>query len=445
MGKKRGIIALVVLCVWSLVYSGTLFEDDFTTADNWVTMVGTPTITPGGGVVQVVSAANSQTILKNSTAFPEKFTYSVQCKVNSFNNNVAGFMFCVQADIQGYVFYITGTRQFTLAKCIKSGTNYSFVTIFNGWNSFINPSGNELKVSKNGSETSLFCNGVLLTELSDTSFSSGSIGLYVGNSVDVSFDHALVTDEYNAGQYVNSFKDTFEDNNIFGWAPFNNNPATVKCEGGVLKISDVTQNLVLFTSGIYKNEPCTTIVKNTGGGKTSKYGINYLVIEPSVRAYYFWINANKNYAVSTGGSYTLLGPSTFVHGTTDTLIVTGDYKFMVNGNIVYDSVVNEGLSFNAVGLNIDSGLTLEFDVFRAGDHIVPIIYTPDVKPLYTKAKPSYLLGGVGIVYDIRGRKVATFQNGYKEKLKNLSSGSYYIVIPNDNKNHIVRQAIIKTR
>ena len=447
MIRNRGIIVIVVLCVWSLVYSGTLFEDDFNDANNWVTMVGTPTITPGGGVVQVVSAANSQTILKNSTAFPEKFTYKVKCTVNSFNNNVAGIMFCVDAaDIQGYVFYITNTRQYTLVKCIKSGTTYSFETIIYGWNSFISPSDNELKVSKNGSEISLFCNGVLLLKLSNSVFSSGAIGLYIGNGADVSFDHALVTDEYNAGQYVSGFKDTFEDNDIFGWAPLNNNPATVTCENGFLKISNVTQNLVLFTSGIYKNEPCTTIVKYTGGDKIKKYGINYLVIaSPNIRAYYFFINANRNYAVSTGGSYTLLGPSTFIHGTTDTLIVTNDYKFMVNGNILYDSVVDEGLSFNAVGLSVDSGLTVEVDDFSAGNVIVPIIYNPSIEPLYSKVKASFLLGGSGIIYDIRGRKVATFQGGYKEKLRNLSSGSYYIVIPHKNKNNVIRQAIIKTR
>jgi hypothetical protein len=446
MGKKSVIIAIAVLGVWSMIYSGTLFEDNFDDASKWVTMAGTPTITPGGGVVRVVSAANSQTILKNSTAFPEKFTYSVKCKVNSFNNNVAGIMFCVQADIQGYVFYITNTRQYTLGKFIQTTSGYSYVGIINGWNSFISPSDNELKVSKNGSEISLFCNGVLLIKLSNSDFSSGAIGLYVGNGADVSYDHALVTDEYNAGEYVDGFKDTFEDNDIFGWAPLNNNPATVKCESGVLKISNVNQNLVLFTSGIYKNEPCTTIVKYTGGDKVKKYGINYLVVaEGNVRAYYFWINANRNYAVCTAGSYPLLGPSSFIHGTTDTLIVTNNYKFMVNGTIVYDSVHDEGLNFNAVGLNVDSGVTVEFDNFSAGNVVVPIIYNPSIKPLSSKFKASYLVGGAGIIYDIKGRKVATFQSGYKEKLRDLSAGSYYIVIPNGTKNHTIRQAIIKTK
>ena len=104
------------------------------------------------------------------------------------------------------------------------------------------------------------------------------------------------------------------------------------------------------------------------------------------------------------------------------------------------------MDFNAVGVVVQAGVSVEFDNFRAGvNDGTPIIYTPDVGPLFTKVKPSFLLGGVGIIYDIRGRKVATFRDGYKDKLKNLSSGSYYIVIPNGTKNHTIRRAIIKTQ
>jgi hypothetical protein len=103
------------------------------------------------------------------------------------------------------------------------------------------------------------------------------------------------------------------------------------------------------------------------------------------------------------------------------------------------------LDFNAAGVYVDPGVSVEFDDFSVGLNTgTPIINKP-IKGIIAKAKPSYILGGSGIIFDTRGRKVATFQNGYKDELRNLSSGPYYIVIPNGGKNHVIRRAVINNR
>jgi hypothetical protein len=146
------------------------------------------------------------------------------------------------------------------------------------------------------------------------------------------------------------------------------------------------------------------------------------------------------------GNSFILQANSNINGTTDTFIITKDYEFIVNGTVLDDSTFTQGMDFNAVGIYADAGLSIEVDNFSAGiyDPTSPVKYHP-YKGIYTHVKPSYILGGSGIIYDTRGRKVATFENGYKDKLRNLSSGPYLIVIPNGGKNHVIRQAIINNR
>jgi hypothetical protein len=143
----------------------------------------------------------------------------------------------------------------------------------------------------------------------------------------------------------------------------------------------------------------------------------------------------------SNGSATVY-PNSFIHGTTDTLVVSGDYSFYVNGHLLDDTTFSQGLNFNAVGLYVDSGASVEVEQFSAGINPGTAIARNSGRGVYAAGRPRYILGGSGIIYDTRGRKVATFKNGYKETLKNLSTGPYLIVVPGRGSNQGIRQAII---
>ncbi len=448
MNRKIAIVAGTLLCLISFLYGGTIFEDAFNNANNWVTVSGAPQTNCSGGLYNVIVPGGQQAIIKNSTALPAQYTYSAKFKVNTFPAQQAvGIIFNMQADMQCYVLFIANTRQYTFGKFVKSGSSLSFQSISYGWNSFISLDNNTLKVSKKNGETSLYCNGVLLERLTNSDFSAGNIGFFIGGGINVSFDHVLVTDQYKKGEYVTGFRDSFDDNDIVGWAPINNNPATVKSEGGVLKISNVNSQLTLFTSGLYKNKACTTIVTYKGGNKEALYGVNFFKMEtPSItKSYLFWINANRKYAVCHTGTYLPHGPESYINGTTDTLVVSKDYKFYINGKLAYDSINDAGFDFNAVAFNVNPGVSIEAQIFKVGEPGgVPIIYSPNSNHVnYNPHK--YLLGGLGLIYDTRGRKVASFEGkGYHEKLKDLSSGPYYIIMKG-KKNHVIRRAIVNIK
>jgi len=387
-------------------------------------------------------AGDNYALFKHSGEF-EEYTYSVTLKVESDINKGCAILFSLQASLSGYMFIVTGGQQYHLGKWVTIGTTTSFSSILGNFSSFINDDYNTLKVSKKGGEISLFCNGAFLEKITDTDFGKGSIGIGLGGGETVAFDHAVVTDNAEVGEYKTWFSDDFEDGDLQGWRLIQGGPATTA--NGVLKINPSVQTL-FYTNGNYKDMPCTTIVSNVGGSASTYYGIAFMSIQPGVAvdAYYYVINGNKNYSLQTsqGGA---VGSNSFIHGTTDTLIVTKDYEFIANGQLIDDTTFSGGKDFNAVGVYVDAGVSVEFDNFRAGNNDGTAIKTNPQNLIFSKAKPSYILGGSGIIYDTRGRKVATFENGYKAKLKNLGAGPYFIVIPNGGKDHIIRRAVINTQ
>jgi hypothetical protein len=440
MNKYLNIIAGVIIGFCAVVHAGVLFEDPFNTADNWVKLLGSPTTSCSGGMFHVDAGAASA-IFIHSQNFVDDFTYSVKLKITSTTGDPVGIIFCWQQSNSGYVFYITGSKQYTLGKFVSG----KFEAIKHGLHSFSTNTDNIIKICKKSGEITLSCNGALFEKIANSDYTGGSIGLFMNANVKVSFDHALVTDEYEDIKPVTYFKDEFGDNDINGWGVITGS-AGIASGGGVLKISNVTSGrLVLFTSGEYKNEPCTTVVTYKGGDPNKIYGITYYVmaIGANIPTYYFVINASRQFAVITGGSYTLT-PHSAIYGTTDTLIVTKEYDFMVNGTVI-GSAPDQGLVFNATGISADSSLSLEFDNFIAGTNIiVPIVYNPNINPS-SKIQKNYILGGLGLIYDIRGRQVASFAEGeYKEKVKNLSSGPYYVIMKG-KKDHIIRRAIVKIK
>ncbi len=440
-----GLLILVVTGVFSFIQADLLFEDNFDNNDNWVVAIGQPTGTVSGGKYTIQSNASSITLLKHSSTF-SSFTYTVKMKIESANTQGCGVLFCMQDNYASYMFCVMANKQYYFGRWEVVGTQVSFKTLVADWNSFLTDSDNIIQISKSGSDINLFVNGVYLTKVSDNTVGDGAIGLAVGSGEKASFDYACVTDDVKEGQANTWFSDDFEDSDLDGWRLLKGN-GTVKAESGVLKIAPVDSTVMLYTNGAYKDMPCTTVVEYKDGNKALLYGILFLDIKPSqtINSYYFFINGNRSYIVFSNSQSGTLKAHSDITGVKDTLIVTKNYEFIVNGTMLDDSTFSQGLDFNAAGVYVDPGLSIEFDDFSVGENTgTPIVHKPIKSPV-AAVKPSYILGGSGIIYDTRGRKVATFNNGYRDKLKDLSAGPYYIVIPNGGKNHIIRRAVINSQ
>jgi len=440
--KNGALFAMAVVCIVTAIQSGVVFEDPFNNKNNWVKAVGTCTDSIKSG--QYVINATAISIFKHTQTF-QNFTYSMDMKIESNYVKPNGILFCAASNLNGYLFTLNN-KQYNLGKI--EGTTVNFQKIKAGFNSFISTvpgTRNILKVSKSGSDISFFCNNAFIEKISDNSFAQGDIGFVVEANEKVSFNHALVVDTAEVGKYKTWFVDHFEDNDLFGWLqlPANGMGGNVKSEGGVMKVRADSQT-IYYSNGTYRDLPCTTIVEYKSGKTDAFYGIIFLQVTTGITGYYYLINAGKQYTVFSG-SGTVKSDSR-IHGTKDTLIVTADYDFLVNGYVLDNTTFTSGIDFNGVGICVQHpGVTVHYDDFRAGVNDGTPIHNPIQLGPYTKNKTNYMLGGVGLIYDIRGRKVASFDDGYKAKLKELGAGHYYIVVPNGNQKHVIRQAIINAQ
>lgn len=430
------------------------FQDPFDGAFSWISATGSKDFTDSykDGFYTVKAAAANQAFLKRSLLPQQKyssFSLNATFKIKSANANSCGILFCWQSELQGYMFTVYATRQYTFGKWVKTATGYSFVSIASGFNSFINPVDNVLGVSKSGDALNLICNGAVICRTTATDYQSGDIGLFVGNNEEVAFDHLIYTNRLSTAGEKEYFSDNFNDNDFIGWMRHSSETTfgNWKAEGGVLKIA-ADQQEIIYTNGKYAAKPCTTIVTtNNGTANDAFYGIAYLLIEPNktVQSFSFLLNGvSKQYAIGSGSLQTK--PHSAIHGTTDTLIVTPDYGFIINGFPVDTLKADPKPSFNAVGFLVLKGSQVSFDDFRVGVYTpnTPILHNPFVKN-GAMMKQSYIIGGAGIIIDSKGRTIGSFEgNQYPAALRSLGNGPYYIIQRN-NKEYILRKAIVNIK
>jgi hypothetical protein len=464
MNKIFAVVAVLVCA--GFCFGAVVFEDQFDTKDQWAKAYGNSIETLAGGQFIVDDTGSSWCFYKHDGAY-QTFTYTV--KINALTpHNALGMTFCWQsATFEGYVFALWNTdsvnQYYSLLKLVSNGTQSSTIPILNGWNSFINQRNNELMVSRSGSRIDLFCNGVWIDSVSDTSFSAGgSIGIVLGDGEKAGFDYARVTDAAVTGVPPEYFKSDF-DGGMGGWRPYFETAGTVDAANGALRISEGTGafNTIVITNGSYKNVPVRATVTRTGSDTEGFYGLLLMRMvfdrdsnppQNYYDAFVYKINGEKKYVayyLSTRDSvkYSVFPPSTAIHGTVDTLMITADYKFVVNGVTLPDidfSALN--FDFNAVGFIVDSSVTVEFDNFAAGDSTKPqtaALVPKSWKP-YTSQRPRYELGGTGIICDIRGRVVARYTGDPHDSMRNLGAGRF-LVIPSDENQRGILRTIIRVR
>ncbi|MBD3390956.1 MAG: hypothetical protein GF418_02835 [Chitinivibrionales bacterium] len=464
---KKLCTIIIVLGSFCLIGAEEIFNESFDSDDAWVLAHGDVEKSISGGQLVVENTGSSWAFFKHDADI-STFTYTV--KINALTDHAAlGITFCWQSStFEGYVLALWNTdsvsQYYSLLKMTRQGQSSVTQPLLTGWNSFITKRSNELKVSKSGSRLDLFCNGVWIDSTSDTTFERGSIGLVMGEGEKAGFDYAIVDNEYETGSPPRRFEDDFEQPGLGGWRVYFDNVRSVEASDGVMKVATGGDDheTKIITNGEYQNVPVQAVVTRTGGAEDGFYGLILMetVFEKDSvppLSYYdsfvFKVNGDRNYAayyLSTRDSikYSVFPPHSSVHGTTDTLLVTEDYEFVVNGDTLPDidfSPLN--FEFNAVGFVVDSGVSVEFDNFAAGDTtedptppiaVLPKSWRPPA------GNPAFELGGPGLIYDTRGRVVGRYNGSLKDSLRHLGAGRFFIV-PKDRNGLGVQRAIINVR
>lgn len=428
-------LLVFIITTWSFPYLDTLFKDTFENEDKWITMNAKEKKIENGRYV--ITGGDASPAISTHTGKFSDFTYSVDMEIlETTGAALSGIIVCLDGT-KGYVFVITDKHYFGVIELNSNGST----TLEQGWFSYIKskPGVNKLMISKKDDDLCFYCNGVLVKKIKNDKYSEGSIAFYVSNEEKVAYDNVILTNGWKDGEQNACFKESFNDGNYDGLVSFTDG-GKLSCGNGALKIESGSERELVYTSGVYKNAPCTTIVTYKSGGTGEYYGIRYRDFDSTFSSS-FLINGNRYYALN--GIAKACTDINGKNGKPDTLIVSESYEYFING-VSLGTTPDKGYKFNVAGLVVGKNMIVEIDYFSVGSKETAMILNPKVSPI--AGNKSFLIGGIGIIYDTRGRKVATFQEDrYKNELRNLGAGSYYLVIPSQDKNHMIRRAIINAK
>lgn len=443
MGKRIALSALLaIIMVFTFkTLAETVYEDSFDGSLKWVEITQTSTSKDNSsGKLHVNNSKQSLAILKHDDANINsltEFTYSVDIEKSNNEVSSSGIFFCFNisnSGIGGYQFYIKEDGVLGFVKW--EGSSPTNMNLGDGKTSFRDKEKVKLTVSKNGNDMYFFCDDEFVGTINDASFPSGEICLTVGSGEELYFDNVLVTNQSVTGSPRTGFVDDFSSIDLRkGWQVYYGGGSYSK-EDGSITISDDIQ---LWTTGDYDAVACTMVVSYASGDSMGFYGINLIGLnEKPSRT--FVINAKRYFGVYSGTGKA--GQNSNITGTDDTIIVTEDHHLIVNGAVLDDTTFTTGDQFRGVALYAAAGVTASVKSIKIGnDTSIPISHN-NLK--FNNNSKEYEIGGTGIIYDIRGRKVAQFeQSDYQNKLQSLGTGQFFVI--SKNKQHSIKRAIINVK
>ncbi len=179
--------------------SNVLMQDNFSNPKSgWeVGEYDTGEVGYGDGYYFVISYGNASTMWGVANRSFRNIVIEAEAKpVSGPDNNDYGVICREQGDGRGYYFLISGDGYYAIVKGTDAG--YDWLVDFTESSAIKQGyTTNRIRVVCDGSTLSLYVNGELVGEASDTEFSSGDIALtatsYENESVEVRFDNLVVT------------------------------------------------------------------------------------------------------------------------------------------------------------------------------------------------------------------------------------------------------------
>jgi hypothetical protein len=471
MYRKNGMLAAMAGCLWVWSIGATVvFEDTFSSATQWSPLVGNPSVAIDNGLVADNQSASWHALIANAS-MGDSYTFEVETAALGQGENRLGVLFSWEPGNGGYLFSVSTGGYYFVDKVVQQDSvwfdtagaqitqhtvsRFAPISLTQGWSSWINAGENRLAVSKTGSTFQLACNGVLLTDLTDDSYSGDSAGLQIGAASRAVFRSATVTDQFRSFGAKKYFADDFEDGVMNGWSVWTN-PAGVSEASGALSfgVNDSAARTIVYSQLDFVGSDIQVETSQLGGKDSSFYGLilmdfyveydsTYQKNVTRYRSFTYYINKAGQYAAftSAASAFTPVG-SDAITGTDDIITITSDYDFLVNGQtLVTGSELGEPYEFEAIALVAFSDADVAFDNFQAGDSSASAILV-DQRPSIMPLGETFEIGGTGIIYDAlgRGRRFVSARQA-REIMKDMRSGPVFI-IRKEKKAHTIRRAVI---
>jgi len=478
MNSFRLTALVTILLAVQVSFSSVLYEQDFSiesAKDHFVSISGNNTKTVSDGVMEITNdTIHSGILLRNSE--PTDFTLSAQIATDSAYGYVGLCFGWKQYD--GYVVALkTANEGVSLA--IGKMVQGSYTTLKALYHAHINADSNLLTVSKQGSDITVLVNGVVMASLTDSDVSGGDFGFFIDAKQSMIVDNLILSDQFiETGDTLRYYENDFSENvnglNVKQPYDFSNNVylGDVSFGDGVVTIQSGDQiangAVSVYTEGMYTGVPCKVRARYISGDKESYYGINLVDIEKTFtlgsqnrvsfssnkkRESQFVIDNSDNKSWSSASTETsglsfISNPSTYIHGRGewDTLEITADYAFKINGHQVLapgDETIYD--AYNAAGFIVHGGGTVvEFDNFTVGDSAYKVGIIEDIarRPAKNNIFSVYRGDSKGVIYNANGQIVKTFKLSSNNYLSSLPGGNYFVMIQESGKQSVVKKLIL---
>ena len=449
---RQLVISMVMTLGIAASHAGgaVVFEDRFGSLgsiSNWRTLFGSITRGVDDGVFKLTNTGSNFGFVKLNGVYTDFTLEATLATAPPDSNKMAGIAFCWDTTANtGYTFLLLDGQVYSILAFNQGGAS-SLVS--QSWNSYIKPDNNVFKVSKQGSTIRFFVNGYTVHTLTGAAHTTGSIGLVVDGLETAHFDDIVITDAFEAPYIPERFVDDFSSGDLEGWSLlFVNGSASVSGGHLVMESNHPQYASFLYTDGAYSLEPVKTRVRYVSGDTTAFYGIVLSELEregagitPSKQSV-LCISADRYWAAFSSGTYIPSDdPRIHGRGEWDTLEVTDSLDLIVNGYNI-GGLGQVPFVFNAAGVWVARGVTVEYDDFEAGD----TNYTVNsvANPRRISAGPGFfslVKSGSGFMYNPLGRAVVNHRAGM---LPVHTACGYYIIV-NRTGSTARRDAVVRLR
>jgi hypothetical protein len=408
-------------------FGAVLLEDNFTDAafsrGKWLDSDGL-TVAVNGGSCNLNNTTGVGNYLHTFSS-PKPSTFTITYTLKS-KTGTAGALFCKQSGAYDGYFLTIENDMLVLYNmkqtAVEGGYNIGWEPI--GWKeSFdINPSNNEITVSKSGSRIVLFANGAYVGEFTDNKYSSGDFALFLSGNTSAVFGPVRITDVFTDGGPRTSFSDDFNNGRSKYWRYLKNGEPEISDMSGALTINTGADvySWMYVDLGLTDFEARVDVSHVSGGTTINNiYGIVLFGAPPAgsnePRMVYFGITGGRKYSVWSGSPRPDPEQSTAIRGSSgdlgavyiDTLEVkkasgSSKYEFIVNGQTLADYPVVD-FPIIRIGIFAYPEITIRFDNFEAANEGSASIKFGR-SPQQTIRSGKVIRNADNVFYDLRGRK-----------------------------------------
>lgn len=312
------------------------------------------------------------------------FTYTIKAtKLSGPDKWGYGMIFRVQDVDNGYEFAVSGLGDYYVGK-VEAG-KYENIKTWTVDDSLIKGNAtNILQITAKGNTLSFYANGTLLTTLTDSTFSSGRVGVLTYAQVDSTFDDLKVEGPSSSTPPSNSYTppittnvstkasyDNFSSPNLF---PDNSKICNCKYDKGeyVFRYKE-KGSCYTWILDQYSDFTLTVKARKVKGKDLQGYGVVFRLDENAGSYYDFIVSGNGDYSIGKfiSGEFYELAPWTInpaIKKGNDTNFLRVEAKgntmnFFVNGVLV-KTIYDDSLKSGKIGLKSFNDVETAFDEFK---------------------------------------------------------------------------------